>query len=279
MLNVLRRGHAAFQQETPGPGWRPGDDVIWIDLLRPTREEELAVESALGLELPTIEEMEALEPSSRLYQESGATFMTATLLAHGDELMPLATPATFVLAQGRLITLRYEQLRAYAVYSVRAHSLDATTGVAALLGLLDAIVERLAQVLDASADRVEAASQAVFKRPPGGDFRPLLTGLAAAQSVTALVRASLVSLARLVSYAALATEVAADPECRAPPRFTAARRPVADRPRRAPVGTHHLPARCGPGSDQHRAEQHHQGLLGGGARVHPTHAHRLDLRA
>jgi len=55
----------------------------------------------------------------------------------------------------------------------------------------------------------------VFKRPPGGDFRPLLTGLAAAQSVTALVRASLVSLARLVSYAALATEVAADTECRA----------------------------------------------------------------
>jgi magnesium transporter len=119
MLNVLRRGHAAFQTETPGPGWRPGDDVIWIDLLKPTREEELAVEAALGLELPTIEEMEALEPSSRLYQEAGATFMTATLLARGDEAMPSATPATFVLAHGRLITLRYEQLRAYAVYSGR----------------------------------------------------------------------------------------------------------------------------------------------------------------
>src|SRR5436190_1393909 len=215
MLNVLRRGHAAFQTETPGAGWRPGEDVIWIDLLKPTREEELAVEAALGLELPTIEEMEALEPSSRLYQEAGATFMTATLLARGDEAMPAATPATFVLAHGRLITLRYEQLRAYAVYSGRAHELDATSGVGVLLGLLDAIVERLAQILDASNDRVEAASLAVFKRPPGGDFRPLLTGLAAAQSVTALVRASLVSLARLVSYAALATEVAADTECRA----------------------------------------------------------------
>ena len=215
MLNVLRRGHAAFQVETPGPGWRPGEDVLWIDLLQPTREEELAVEAALGLELPTIEEMEALEPSSRLYQESGATFMTATLLAKGDEDTPVATPATFVLAKGLLVTLRYEQLRAFAVYSGRAHGLNAQSGTAALLGLMDAIVERLAQVLDGAGHKVEAASTSIFKRPQGGDFRPLLTGLAQAQSVASIVRTSLVSLARLLSYANLAQEIVADTDCRA----------------------------------------------------------------
>ena len=199
MLNVLRRGHAAFQQESAGAGWRPADDVIWIDLLKPSREEELAVEAALGLELPTIEEMEALEPSSRLYQEGGATFMTASLVARGDESTPTVTPVTFVLAGGRLITLRYEQLRAFSVYSGRAHSLGAATGAMALLGLLDAVVERLAQVLG---------------RPQGGDFRPLLAQLAETQSVTALTRTSLVSLSRLFGYAALSTEIARDAECR-----------------------------------------------------------------
>lgn len=215
MLNVLRRGHAAFQQETVTPGWRPDDDVVWIDLLHPTKEEELAVEAALGLELPTSAEMEALEPSSRLYQEAGATFMTATLLAKGDEPTPVPTPATFVLAGGRLITLRYEQLRAFSVYSGRAHSLGAATGAAALLGLLDAIVERLAQVLDASGHRVETASQIVLGRPQSGDFRPLLAQLAQTQSVTALTRTSLVGIGRVVGFAALSAEVARDPECRA----------------------------------------------------------------
>jgi magnesium transporter len=215
MLNVLRRGDAAFQQETPATGWNPGEDVIWIDLLDPTREEELAVEAALGLELPTIEEMEALEPSSRLYQEAGGTFMTATLLARSDEDLPTSTPATFVLAAGRLVTLRYEPLRAFTVFSERAPSKEVVSGTAALLGLLDAVIERLAQVLDGTGHRVEAASVSIFQRPAAGNFRPMLTNLAQAQSITALTRQSLVSVGRLISFASLASEISADPSCRA----------------------------------------------------------------
>lgn len=212
MLNVLRRGQEAAQTVTIAEGWSPGDDAVWIDLARPTREEELAVEAALGVQLPTVEEMKALEPSSRLYQEGGATFMTATLLARSHELKPFATPATFVLANGVLITLRYEDLRAFTVYGGRVPDDHSTTGAAALLGLLDAVVERLAQVLDDMGAEVELASQAIFKRPQGGDFRPLLTGLAHAQSVTALARTSLVSLSRMLSFAALAREITADRE-------------------------------------------------------------------
>src|SRR3954471_7584661 len=105
MLNVLRRSTRALRPEAPEPAWRDDADLVWIDLLNPTREEELAVEAALGVDLPTLEEMEALEPSSRLYQEGGATFMTATLLARSAEETPMETPATFVLAGGRLVTL------------------------------------------------------------------------------------------------------------------------------------------------------------------------------
>jgi magnesium transporter len=79
------------------------------------------------------------------------------------------------------------------------------------LGLLDAVVERLAHVLDDTAARVETASTAIFNRPRAGDFRPTLTGLAQAQSLNALIRDSLVSLGRLLSYAALAPEIAESP--------------------------------------------------------------------
>lgn len=215
MLNVLRRGTRAAQLEQVAPGWRPDADVLWIDLLKPTREEELAVETALGLELPTIEEMQALEPSSRLYQEGGATFMTATLLARSHQDQPFATPVTFVLTHGLLVTLRYENLRAFTVFSERAPDSDLQSGTAALLGLMDAVVERLAKTLDDMGDKVEQASAAIFNRPKAGNFRPLLTDLAQAQSVTSMTRNSLVSLARTLGYASLATEITSDPECRA----------------------------------------------------------------
>ena len=215
MLNVLRRGQGAFQAETAGPGWRPDADVVWIDLLKPTRGEEVAVETALALDLPTVEEMAALEPSSRLYQDCGATFMAATLLARGHTNEPFANPVTFVLAKGLLVTLRYEELRSFTVFSGRALEAEKKDGAQALLGLLDAVIERLAQVLDDTGHAVETASGAIFNRPKAGNFRPLMTSLAQAQSVTALARTSLVSLSRLLSYATLAQEIAADPDCRA----------------------------------------------------------------
>ena len=215
MLKILRRGQRAAQAELVGEGWRPGPDVLWLDLLKPTREEELAVEAALGLQLPTVEEMQALEPSSRLYQECGGTFMTATLLARSHEDAPFATPVTFVLAKGLLVTLRYQELRAFSVFAERAPDNNHQSGTAALLGLMDAVVERLAKTLDDMGDKVEHASGAIFNRPKAGNFRPLLTDLAQAQSVTSLTRNSLVSVARTLGYASLATEISADPECRA----------------------------------------------------------------
>ena len=54
--------------------------AVWIDLLNPTPEEERAVQQALRLEIPTREEMEEIESSSRLYREEDALFLTANFL-------------------------------------------------------------------------------------------------------------------------------------------------------------------------------------------------------
>lgn len=213
MLNVFRRGGSALEAQAAVPGWRPPADAIWIDLLEPSREEELAVEAALGVEMPTVAEMMALEPSSRLYQEGGATFMTASLLGRSDEAEPVSTPVTFALAKDVLITLRYVDLKAVSIYSGRAR--EASGGAEALLGLLDAVVERLARVLDGLGEQTSEASAMIFRRAGPKDFQALLTGLAQTQSVTALTRNSLVSLSRLSSFAALASEIAADESRRA----------------------------------------------------------------
>jgi len=56
------------------------EQVVWIDLLNPTPAEEAKVEKALKIDVPTREEQQEIEVSSRLYQEDGAHFMTATLM-------------------------------------------------------------------------------------------------------------------------------------------------------------------------------------------------------
>ena len=215
MINVLRRGKSCVETLDIAPGWRLDPDVVWLDLVSPSRADELVVEAALGLQLPTPEEMQALEPSSRLYQEDGATFMTATLLGHDHDDAARASPVTFVLAGGRLVTLRYSEFRAFSIFSERARESDTNTGGAAALGLLDAVLERLARILDDVGGDVEGVSTAIFKRPPNGNFRPVLTGLAQAQSITALARTSLVSLSRMLSFAALASEIADNSDHRA----------------------------------------------------------------
>ncbi|MGZ5986981.1 MAG: CorA family divalent cation transporter, partial [Caulobacteraceae bacterium] len=199
MITLLRRGAKGLETLSPAAGWTPPDDALWLDLFSPSREEELAVEAGLGVELPTREEMAEIEPSSRLYQQNDATFMTATLLArrpNGEDGARADAPTTFVLFKGMVITIRYDELRAFSMFAERAPALDLQSGTATLFNLLDTVIERLADLLEATGGQVEGVSEAIFRRPKGAEFEALLTDLARAQSLTSMTRNSLVSLAR-----------------------------------------------------------------------------------
>ena len=58
-------------------------EAIWIDLSCPTEAEEDAVEAALGIDIPTREDMQEIEVSSRIYREAGALFLTAQAIGLG----------------------------------------------------------------------------------------------------------------------------------------------------------------------------------------------------
>ena len=51
--------------------------------------------------------MAEIEPSSRLYEKNGALYMTVSALRGVDEAHPTTTPIGFVLADNRLVTVRY----------------------------------------------------------------------------------------------------------------------------------------------------------------------------
>jgi magnesium transporter len=95
------------------------DGAVWLDLYSPTPTENKLVERALGIALPTREEMQEIEVTSRLYVENGARFMTATLMCHSDTDVPRTTPVTFILSGHRLVTMRYDEPKPFAIVGAR----------------------------------------------------------------------------------------------------------------------------------------------------------------
>jgi magnesium transporter len=199
------------------------DDLIWIDLDHPTLDEERALEQWLGIELPTREEMKDIEPSSRLYVEDGATYMTAALIWKVDTELPELTNVGFVLFKDRLITIRYAEPKPFRVFSAHAEREKTvlTGGAATLVTLLEGIVDRSADILERSAAQIDEIGRAVFQpRPPGAprraarDLEAALTQIALRQNVTTKTRESLVSLGRMASFLMIAPEIVADRESR-----------------------------------------------------------------
>jgi magnesium transporter len=186
------------------------NDVVWADLLEPSKEEEAAIETWLGIGIPTREEMEEIEISSRLYVEDGVSFMTATLPAHTDGDNPVMAPVTFVLAGSRLVTVRYHEPRAFKTFPMRAEkaATGCTTGETILVGLLEAIVDRLADVLERISHDIEALSRDIFNPPAAKaakrdrDFQRLLKDIGSKESLTSNIRDSLTSLQRLAGFLA-----------------------------------------------------------------------------
>jgi magnesium transporter len=212
VLKILRAG-ALGPESAPADvtGWMLPADAVWVDLIQPTREEELLVEQALGVSVPTPEEMLELEPSSRLYQDDGSTFMTAMVLVRADAEFPEVKPITFILAGPRLVTVRYIEPRSFVLFTAQAARQPSLCpdGPRTFLGLLDAIVDRASQVLSTTATGVDQIARQVFSPRPG-DFNRVLVDLGRAQTINADIRESLVSIARMSSYAGLATQISSN---------------------------------------------------------------------
>src|SRR3989304_3231537 len=115
MLTIYENRSGALERQKGKP--RITEGTLWIDLLNPTPEEEAKVERALKLDVPTREEQQEIEASSRLYLENGAHFMTATILYQAYTGEPTTTPVTFILMGQRLITLRYAQPKAFSIFA------------------------------------------------------------------------------------------------------------------------------------------------------------------
>ena len=191
-----------------GRGGSIPESATWIDLEEPTKEEERLVEKAVGLSVPTRDDLIEIEPSSRLYEKNGALYMTLSTLRGVEEGHPTSEPIGFVLTDRRLVTIRYadpKPLRAF-VSHVRGEPGIARDASSVLVRMLDAVIDRLADELEDAGAEMEKISQRIFarevdeRRIPARQLTALLTRIGRAQRLLAKVRETTVSALRLLNF-------------------------------------------------------------------------------
>lgn len=185
---------------------------VWIDLLNPSHEEERAVQDALRLEIPTREEMQEIESSSRLYREGDALFLTANFLygVEGGEYG--STAISFVLTGTHLITVRYATPKAFSVFNARAQRMPGTllaSPDAVMLHLFEQVVDRLADILERIGADMDRASQSAFRSARSqkvkanrrdADLRDTLITLGQVGEVTTRASETLLGLTRILTF-------------------------------------------------------------------------------
>jgi magnesium transporter len=150
--------------------------------------------------------MREIEASNRFYEENGGLYMTATLVTKLDTDLPERTQVTFILTGSKLVTNRYTDplpFRRFIAYAAR-HTAVATSGAMVLAGLLEAIVNRIADVLEKVGGDVDAISSKIFFRSYDAgaplDFRHVLERIGQSGDLVSKASESLVSLTRLLGF-------------------------------------------------------------------------------
>lgn len=209
MLTVFLPQGSTLEHRVLEDGESIPDAAVWIDLLNPTYQEDKLVEVFVGTPVPTREEMQEIELSSRLYYENGARYMTATLMCQSDTPAPKTTPVTFILTGQRLVTVRYDEPRPFAIvrYKLGKACPQAISGQTLLMELLDAVIDRAADILERVGAEVDRVSYDIFTRKLSPSERSrrypvILQTIGRKGDLSSKVRESLVSVMRLILFLA-----------------------------------------------------------------------------
>ena len=158
--------------------------------------------------LPTKEEMEEIEASSRVYVEDDGLFMTTSIVSKTETEYPESASVTFVLAKNRLLTIRYSEPMPFNTFPARAERQSGMWSTAdyLLVGILEAIVDRTADILERVGADVDSLSRESFDKPRHNqalehkDFQQLLVRLGRQNDLIGKVRESLIGFSRILTF-------------------------------------------------------------------------------
>ena len=188
-------------------------DVVWMDILNGEPDEIAYMERATGLHVPTLTEISEIESSSRLRVVRDTLYLSTPIVYRIDGL-PQTSSVGFILRRDLLITIRFADLSVvnnFAAGTAKAGGIHHSS-VGAFVGLLEAVVDRMADGLEGVGADLDAVSHRVFRtdiaqtgkshRPAREDanLREILRRVGRAGDLTSKIRDTLLGFGRMVPY-------------------------------------------------------------------------------
>ncbi len=184
-------------------------DMQWLDLLDPTAQEREWLKQAHGQELQFMEELGEIEASARFYRDGHGMHLNQYFLVTDNNVTRNVNVA-FTLNQGKLFTLRSEELHAFRTFVSQAGKNPALCAgpVAILLGIITTRIGLVADLFEHLQTQLEPVSQAIFR----GDARAMprvLESLTRIEDVNGKARLGMLENKRAYSSLLHSTEIGA----------------------------------------------------------------------
>jgi magnesium transporter len=206
MLRVYRdTGSFLASKSTNLPG-----EIIWMDLVNPSDEEKSFVEARARVRIPSKEALSEIESSSRLMVENKTIYMSAPIVARGDTDDAFLTPLGLILTKDVLVTVRFEETSTFlSVVELIRRDETLRTGTGVFTALLEALVDRGADVLERLGGELDKVSRKVFRGDPSKRqhtvrsnvaLRGVLGRVGATGDRLAIARDALLGLSRIAPF-------------------------------------------------------------------------------
>ena len=164
MITVYDKATASHRVDAASSPVALPQGTLWIDLVDPSEEDDTRIEQATGLTLPSAHQLAEIETSSRLVVEGDVLLMSTPVLFREDGIV-YTTPVGFVLSREVLVTIRAHDLKSFTDYVLarQAHTAGSHEApVDVLIGLLDSIIARMADGMEAVGAELDAVSREIF---------------------------------------------------------------------------------------------------------------------
>ncbi len=149
--------------------------------------------------------MQEIESSSRLYKENDALFMTINAVKRDENNRFHIMNVTFVVKNNHLVTIRYEEITPFnnfLKFATNKPTFATDKALSLLLGILEGIIEKNADVLENISSTVEDLSHQIFthEKEVKRDLHTILITMGVQGEINSLARDSLTSITRLLGY-------------------------------------------------------------------------------
>jgi magnesium transporter len=178
------------------------EDVVWVDIVEPTDEEQNWIKRVYNQDLPTESEIEEIESSSRFYLEGDKVYINSYFLDDFRDT-PQNVTVAFILTTDQLFSLHEVELTTFRLFQMHArHQFvsDGESSKSVLLGLFETKVDHLADVIEEIYADLETISKEVLSSSTrDNDMEKLVTELAKLEDLHGKVRINIMDQQRVLS--------------------------------------------------------------------------------